>query len=79
MGAAGKPWLGLGWPPPYFRKSTTFDPPSAATVQQWNITWEPSVYDQGPLHITIPDFLYPDVALVLGCLEACAHSAPARC
>jgi choline dehydrogenase-like flavoprotein len=26
------------------------------------MTWDPSVYDNGPVHVTIPDFQYPDVA-----------------
>jgi len=37
-------------------------PPSPGAAKEWNMTWNPSVYDNGPVHITIPDFQYPDVA-----------------
>lgn len=47
---------------PYFKKSTTFDPPSPSVVTKWNITRNPSVYDHGPVHVSIPDFQYPDQA-----------------
>ncbi|KAH8882177.1 alcohol oxidase [Thozetella sp. PMI_491] len=59
LGNKGWGWDGML---PYFRKSTTFTPPSPSVASEWNITWQPSVYDHGPLHITIPDFIYPDVA-----------------
>lgn len=34
--------------------------PDATT--QWNITWDASAYGNGPLHLHIPNFQYPDVA-----------------
>ncbi|CAG8949018.1 hypothetical protein HYFRA_00002146 [Hymenoscyphus fraxineus] len=54
---------GWGWNDllPYFKKSTTFQPPTPPTVRRWNITWDPSVYDRGPLHASIDDFIYPDL------------------
>ncbi|KAK4120065.1 GMC oxidoreductase [Parathielavia appendiculata] len=59
----GNPGWGWGGMLPYFRKSTTFDPPSPETVSRWNITWDPSVYGNGPLHTHISDFRYPDLTV----------------
>jgi choline dehydrogenase-like flavoprotein len=60
-------WNSLGTPNwgwsdllPYLRKSTTFFPPSTQTVSNSNVTWDPSVYDHGPLSVSIDDFQYPD-------------------
>ncbi|KAK4240053.1 pyranose dehydrogenase 3 [Achaetomium macrosporum] len=57
--------LGWGWEGmlPYFRKSTTFIPPSPEVVSRWNITWDPDVYRDGPVHTHISDFQYPDLAV----------------
>jgi choline dehydrogenase-like flavoprotein len=51
-------WNGLK---PYFLKGTTFDQPSIEAVEQWNMTWDPAMYDSGPVHVSIPDFQYPDI------------------
>jgi len=59
LGNPGWGWDGLF---PYFRKSTTFIPPSPATVNNFNVTWNPSAYGCGPVHIHIPSFQYPDLA-----------------
>lgn len=58
LGNPGWGWDGLL---PYFKKSTTFQPSRPPTVEQWNITWDPSVYSHGPLHASIDDFIYPDL------------------
>ena len=59
LGNPGWGWKGLF---PYFLKSTTFLPPTLDSVAQWNITWDPSAYGNGPLHVHIPSFQYPDIA-----------------
>ena len=59
LGNPGWGWEGLF---PYFLKSTTFIPPTPQSVTQWNITWDPSAYGNGPLHVHIPSFQYPDIA-----------------
>jgi choline dehydrogenase-like flavoprotein len=58
LGNPGWGWNGLKR---YFLKSTTFDRPSTEAVEQWNITWDPALYDSGPVHISTPDFQYPDI------------------
>ncbi|GAB1319759.1 Glucose-methanol-choline oxidoreductase N-terminal domain-containing protein [Madurella fahalii] len=62
---------GWGWDSllPYFRKSTTFDPPSPEVAARWNITWDPSVYGNGPVHVHISNFQYPDVEVVWDALR----------
>jgi choline dehydrogenase-like flavoprotein len=61
LGNSGWGWQNLF---PYFRKSTTFFPPSPQTVTKFNVTWDPTAYDHGPLSVDIDDVLYPDLLSV---------------
>ncbi|KAF2202399.1 alcohol oxidase [Delitschia confertaspora ATCC 74209] len=60
LGNPGWGWEGLL---PYFKKSSTFLPPSPDTAKEWNMTYDPAMWDHGPLHVTISDFQYPDLQL----------------
>ncbi|KAF2802690.1 choline dehydrogenase [Mytilinidion resinicola] len=54
---------GWGWSDllPYFKKSTTFTPPSAAATEEFGITYDASAYGNGPIQATIANFQYPDL------------------
>ncbi|KAK8004709.1 hypothetical protein PG990_010746 [Apiospora arundinis] len=59
LGNPGWGWDGLL---PYFRKSSTFIPPSTEAAAAWNISWDDGFYGNGPVHTHIPSFQYPDMA-----------------
>jgi choline dehydrogenase-like flavoprotein len=58
LGNKGWGWSGME---PYFVKGTTFQPPSDAVAESYNITWDPATYGNGPLKVSITDAQYPDV------------------
>jgi choline dehydrogenase-like flavoprotein len=58
LGNKGWGWSGME---PYFVKGTTFQPPSDAIAESYNITWDPATYGNGPLKVSITDAQYPDV------------------
>jgi choline dehydrogenase-like flavoprotein len=58
LGNKGWGWSGME---PYFVKGTTFQPPSDAVAESYNITWDAATYGNGPLKVSITDAQYPDV------------------
>ena len=60
-GALSNPGWDYAGLAPYFPKHSTFDAVSPATVEEFGVTWDATDYGNGPLHVTIPDFEYPDV------------------
>lgn len=58
LGNKGWGWKGME---PYFKKGTTFQPPSDRTAQEFNITWDPQTYGKGPLTVSITDNQYADI------------------
>ncbi|KAH6639575.1 choline dehydrogenase-like protein [Boeremia exigua] len=58
LGNDGWGWAGME---PFFKKGTTFQPPSAAIAEAFNITWDPDTYGNGPLAVSITDTQYPDI------------------
>lgn len=46
----------------YFKKSTTFTPPSAANIKEFGITYDASYYGtSGPVQASFPNFEYQDI------------------
>jgi choline dehydrogenase-like flavoprotein len=58
LGNQGWGWAGMY---PFFKKGTTFQPPSAAVAESYNITWDSEAYGNGPLTVSITDAQFPDV------------------
>jgi choline dehydrogenase-like flavoprotein len=58
LGNNGWGWSGMQ---PYFIKGTTFQPPTADVVENFNITWDPSTYGTGPLTVSITSNQYEDI------------------
>ncbi|TKX23819.1 GMC oxidoreductase-like protein 5 [Elsinoe australis] len=46
---------------PYFRKSTTFQPPSAATAKEFGLTYDLKAYGNGPINPALTNFQFPDL------------------
>ncbi|KAJ4329643.1 hypothetical protein N0V87_010692 [Didymella glomerata] len=64
---------GWGWNSllPYFKKSTTFTPPTDADVKAWGITYDASYYGtNGPIQASFPNFEYPDIATIWAAYKA---------
>lgn len=58
LGNKGWGWAGMK---PYFVKGTTFQPPSPEVAEAFNITWDPDMYGNGPLSVSITDSQYADI------------------
>lgn len=68
LGNSGWNWNSLL---PYFKKSTTFTPPSAAYVEAWGTTYDASYYGtDGPIHASFPTFEYPDMKTIWASYKA---------
>jgi choline dehydrogenase-like flavoprotein len=62
LGNVGWNWNNLL---PYFKKSTTFTPPSLLHTAAFGITYDASYYGtNGPIQASFPNFEYPDVATI---------------
>lgn len=62
LGNVGWNWNNLL---PYFKKSTTFTPPSLLNTLALGITYDASYYGtNGPIQASFPNFEYPDVATI---------------
>jgi len=58
LGNPGWGWDGLY---PYFLRGTRFAPPTPEAIREFNITWEPRAYGNGPLPLHSPSFIWQDV------------------
>lgn len=68
LGNTGWNWNSLL---PYFKKSTTFTPPSAANVKAWGTTYDASYYGtSGPIQASYPTFEYPDITTIWASYKA---------
>ncbi|ORY14293.1 hypothetical protein BCR34DRAFT_479597 [Clohesyomyces aquaticus] len=62
LGNDGWGWKSLLY---YFKKSTTFTPPSAALVKEFGVTYDASFYgNSGPLQASYPPFDFPDTKTI---------------
>ncbi|KAF2708443.1 GMC oxidoreductase [Pleomassaria siparia CBS 279.74] len=73
LGNKGWGWEGML---PFFKKGTEFIPPPAATVEEFNITWDPDTYGTGPLKIGLSDFQYPDIKAYLAAFKGAGANRP---
>ncbi|KAF2748574.1 GMC oxidoreductase [Sporormia fimetaria CBS 119925] len=58
LGNPGWGWKGLQ---KYFTKFVTFQAPSKEVTKKFNITYDKSVYGNGPVKVSIPSFHFPDL------------------
>jgi choline dehydrogenase-like flavoprotein len=73
LGNPGWGWNGLL---PYFKKSTTFTPPTL-TGKEFNITYDASVYGtNGPLQASFPNFEFPDVKTIWEAYRSEGYTSP---
>ncbi|KAF1929959.1 GMC oxidoreductase [Didymella exigua CBS 183.55] len=64
---------GWGWNSllPYFKKSTTFTPPTGANVKAWGMTFDASYYGtNGPIQASFPNFEYSDITTIWASYKA---------
>jgi choline dehydrogenase-like flavoprotein len=56
---------------PYFKKSTTFTPPSQANVEEFGVTYDASYYGtNGPVQASFPNFEYHDTKNIWSAFRA---------
>jgi choline dehydrogenase-like flavoprotein len=68
LGNVGWNWNSLL---PYFKKSTTFTPPSQANIEEFGITYDASYYGtDGPLQVSFPNFEYDDTKKIWAAFKA---------
>ncbi|CAO2655551.1 Nn.00g043540.m01.CDS01 [Neocucurbitaria sp. VM-36] len=61
LGNPGWNWYSLFG---YFKKSTTFTPPTAANIKDFGTTYDASAYGNGPVQASFPNFEYPDIKTI---------------
>ncbi|KAL1651814.1 hypothetical protein SLS61_005185 [Didymella pomorum] len=72
----GNPGWGFNGLLPYFKKSTTFTPPTL-TGPEFNITCDASYYGtSGPLQASFPNFEYPDVKTIWEAFRSEGYTSP---
>ena len=68
LGNSGWNWNSLL---PYFKKSTTFTPPSAENVKAYGTTYDASYYGtNGPIQASFPNFEYRDITTIWAAYKA---------
>ncbi|KEZ39529.1 hypothetical protein SAPIO_CDS9407 [Scedosporium apiospermum] len=73
LGNPGWGWEGLY---PYFIKSQTLDEPNPASAEEFNITWGPESYGDGPIHVSFSSFQWPGVKIQRQALIEAGAEAP---
>jgi choline dehydrogenase-like flavoprotein len=58
LGNKGWDWDGLF---PYFRKSSTFNPPAPQLAKEFNMTWDLRAFDHGPIQLSFAPFQWPGI------------------